>query len=241
MLVYFDINQNVSGSLIAPLITCTQRVFGLQSSIFNTDLNNAGLKLLWKKWRGKLLKNRKGLLKIACALGLKFHWEHMDHWEHLSSTAPGKYLNQLLLGKLLHVKKRQTLMIKRGVHTIARQFLLPVLKKHKKENIGDPERQMTSRRETHPIGSVQHHVFTDFKQRKKLCLLLLVPPLQLKLPHCSLSISMRKLNHFQECSIPRFTSHQNISVLVLLDTGCLALGMVLSHWGAGRLHQKMGT
>lgn len=81
-------------------------------------------------------------------------------------------------------------MIKRDAHTIARQFLLPILKKHEKENIGDPERQMTSRRETHPIGSVEHHVFTDFKQLKKLCLLLLVPPLQLRLPHCSLSISM---------------------------------------------------
>ena len=112
MPVYFDINQNVSGSLTTSLITCAQRVFGLQSSNFTEQTwTMQGWSYCGKKnWRGKLLKNRKGLLKIACALGLKFCWERMDHWEHLPSTAPSKYLHQLLLGIFLHVKERQTFM-----------------------------------------------------------------------------------------------------------------------------------
>lgn len=108
-LLYFGINQDASGSLTTSLITHAERIFGVQSSNFTKQTwTMQGWSYCGKKWRGKLLKNRKGLLKITRALGLKFHWEHMDHSEHLSSTAPGKYLNQLLLGELQHAKERQT-------------------------------------------------------------------------------------------------------------------------------------
>lgn len=117
--------------------------------------------------------------------------------------------------------------IKGDVHTTAWQFLLPVLKNaQENENIAGPRRQTTSRKETCPMESVQHHALTGFKQLRKLCLLWLVSPLQLRLPDCLSSILMQKLNHFQEQLNSCFTSHWNIWALVLSDTAYWTLGMV---------------
>lgn len=75
MLVRFDINQNVSGSLTTHWLHVHKRYLACKAQV---PPNCGGLKLLWKKknQQTNLLKTRKGLLKVGCALGL--NWEHTD-------------------------------------------------------------------------------------------------------------------------------------------------------------------
>lgn len=55
------------------------------------------------------------------------------------------------------------------------EVLLPVLEKQENEKTANPERQMTSGKETHPMESVQDHAPTELKQLSKFCLLLKIP------------------------------------------------------------------